>query len=329
MIFNLPKKTYNFIGNEHIERYMLKSILNNKLHHAYIFSGIKGIGKATFAYRLSRYILSNSSKDNLFIESSDKNSSLIENNSHPDFKVMEIDLDGGKKNIDIDQVRKCINFFNHTSSMSQKKICIIDCIDDMNDNSSNAILKILEEPPINSIFLIISHNLESVMPTIKSRCINLKFNKIKDEEIKKYFVENDIGVASEELKRIIDLSKGSLGKCLQLLDEDYNDINVKVERLFYHDKDLNIYDLCNEIKNDNYLTVFFELIISYFEDRIKKVSIKRNFNNRKVIFDFLKFRDDINNIIYEGQYYNNVKNHIIIDLCLIIKKSNKIYSTIQ
>ena len=329
MIFNLPKKTYNFIGNEHIERYMLKSILNNKLHHAYIFSGIKGIGKATFAYRLSRYILSNSSKDNLFVERSDKNSSLIENNSHPDFKVMEIDVEGGKKNIDIDQVRKCINFFNHTSSMSQKKICIIDCIDDMNDNSSNAILKILEEPPLNSIFLIISHNLESLMPTIKSRCINLKFNKIKDDKIKKYFGENDIEVTSEELKRIIDLSKGSLGKCLQLLDEEYNDINVKVEKLFYHDKDLNIYDLCNEIKNDNYLSIFFELIISYFEDRIKKVSLKRNFNNRKVIFDFLKLRDDINNIIYEGQYYNNVKNHIIIDLCLIIKKSNKIYNTIQ
>ena len=329
MIFNSPKKTYNFIGNEHIERYMLKSILNNKLHHAYIFSGIKGIGKATFAYRLSRYILASSSKRNLFVERSDKNSSLIENNSHPDFKVMEIDLDEGKKNIDIEQVRKCINFFNHTSSMSQKKICIIDCIDDMNDNSSNAILKILEEPPMNSIFLIISHNLESIMPTIKSRCINLKFNKIKNEEIRKYFVENDIEITSEELERIIDLSNGSLGKCLQLLDEDYNDISVNIERLFHNDKDLNIYDLCNEIKNDNYLSIFFELIISYFEDRIKKVSLKRNYNNRKVILDFLKLRDDINNIIYEGQYYNNVKNHIIIDLCLIIKKSNKIYNTIQ
>ena len=329
MIFNLPKKTYNFIGNEHIERYMLKSILNNKLHHAYIFSGIKGIGKATFAYRLSRYILASSSKRNLFVERSDKNSSLIENNSHPDFKVMEIDLDEGKKNIDIEQVRKCINFFNHTSSMSQKKICIIDCIDDMNDNSSNAILKILEEPPMNSIFLIISHNLESIMPTIKSRCINLKFNKIKNEEIRKYFVKNDIDVNSEELERIIDLSKGSLGKCLQLLDEDYNNINVKVERLFHNDKDLNIYDLSNEIKNDNYLSIFFELIITYFEDRIKKLSLKRNYNNKKVILDFLKLRDDIINIIYEGQYYNNIKNHIIIDLCLLIKKSNKIYYTIQ
>ena len=329
MTFNLPKKTYNFIGNEHIERYMLKSILSNKLHHAYLFSGIKGIGKATFAYRLSRYILSNSSNSNLFIDRSDKTSSLIENNSHPDFKVMEIDLEEGKKNIDIEQVRNCINFFNHTSSMSQKKICIIDCIDDMNDNSSNAILKILEEPPINSIFFIISHNLESILPTIKSRCINLRFNRIKNEEIRKYFVENDIEVTSGELKKIIDLSKGSLGKCLQLLGEDYNDINVKVERLFHHDKDLNIYDLCNEIKNDNNMSIFFDLITSYFEDRIKKVSLKRNFNNRKVILDFLKLRDEINKMIYEGQYYNNVKNHIIIDLCLIIKKSNKIYNTIQ
>jgi len=329
MIFNSPKKTYNFIGNEHIESYMFKSILSNKIHHAYLFSGIKGIGKATFAYRLSRYILSNSSNDNLFVDRSDKASSLIENNSHPDFRVMEIDLVEGRKNINIEQVRKCINFFNHTSSMGQKKICIIDSIDDMNDNSSNAILKILEEPPINSIFFIISHNLESIMPTIKSRCINLKFNKIKTEEIRRYFFENDVEVTSDELKRIIDLSKGSLGKCLRFLDEDFKDINVKVEKLFYHDKNLNIYDLCDEIKNDNYLSVFFDLIISYFEERIKKVSLKRNYNNRKVILDFLKLRDDINNIIYEGQYYNNVKNHIILDLCLVIKKSNKIYKTIQ
>ena len=73
-----PKKTYKFNGNQNIEDYILNSLSNNHLHHAYLLSGIKGIGKATFAYRVSRYLLSGSKEDNLYIGKSEKTSNLIE-----------------------------------------------------------------------------------------------------------------------------------------------------------------------------------------------------------------------------------------------------------
>ena len=72
-----PKKTYKFNGNQNVEDYILNSLSNNHLHHAYLLSGIKGIGKATFAYRVSRYLLSGSKEDNLYISKSEKTSNLI------------------------------------------------------------------------------------------------------------------------------------------------------------------------------------------------------------------------------------------------------------
>ena len=116
-MYSSAKETYNFIGNDNIEQFMLNSINSRKLHHAYLFSGTKGIGKATFAYRAARYILSNALKENMDIDKSKKVSKLIEKNSHPDFMVLEKDLDKEKSIIEIDKVRKCINFFNHTPTL--------------------------------------------------------------------------------------------------------------------------------------------------------------------------------------------------------------------
>ena len=107
-MYSSAKETYNFIGNDNIEQFMLNSINSRKLHHAYLFSGTKGIGKATFAYRAARYILSNALKENMDIDKSKKVSKLIEKNSHPDFMVLEKDLDKEKSIIEIDKVRKLI-----------------------------------------------------------------------------------------------------------------------------------------------------------------------------------------------------------------------------
>ena len=111
---NPIKETSNFIGNNNIEEFMLNSINTNKLHHAYLLSGIKGLGKATFAYRCAKYILSDTFKKNMNVDNSEKVSKLIESDSHPDFIVLKKDIENEKSLIEIDQVRDCINFFNHT-----------------------------------------------------------------------------------------------------------------------------------------------------------------------------------------------------------------------
>ena len=267
-----PKKTYKFNGNQNIEDYILNSLSNNHLHHAYLLSGIKGIGKATFAYRVSRYLLSGSKEDNLYISKSEKTSNLIEKNTHPDFMVLELDDEEKKITIDIDRVRSCIDFFNHTPAISNYKVCIIDSIEDMNINSSNAILKILEEPPMNSVFFIISHNPESLMPTIKSRCIDLQFRRFNEQELENCLFEEGFDDETINLKRVISLSNGSLGKCIQLLDDEARDLNTKVENLFFNYSDLNIYDLITSLNINKNLSLFYELVAAYLEERIKNLS---------------------------------------------------------
>lgn len=324
-----PKNTYKFNGNKNIEDYMLNSLTKNHLHHAYLLSGIQGIGKATFAYRVSRYLLSGSKDQSLYVSKSDKTSNLIEKKSHPDFMVLEVNDEEKKTVIDIEQVRDCINFFNHTPAISGYKVCIIDSIEDMNNNSSNAILKILEEPPINSVFFIISHNPESLMPTIKSRCIDLQFKRFNNEELENYLLEEGFEDTSINLKRVMRFSNGSLGKCMQLLSDEAINLNLKVQNLFLNYSDLDIYELISSLNNDKNLSLFYDLVISYIEERIKNLSNKGNYKNKKDIISLFEIRDDMHKIIYDGQYYNNLKNHIIIDLLFLIRDSNKIYENIK
>ena len=293
-----------------------------------MLSGIKGIGKATFAYRVSRYLLSGSKEDNLYISKSEKTSNLIEKNSHPDFMVLELDDEEKKITIDIDQVRSCIDFFNLTPAISNYKVCIIDSIEDMNINSSNAILKILEEPPVNSVFFIISHNPESLMPTIKSRCIDLQFKRFNEQELENCLFEEGFDDETINLKRVISLSNGSLGKCIQLLEDEVRDLNTKVENLFFNYSNLDIYDLINSLNINKNLSLFYELVVSYLEERIKNLS-NNNYSHRKDIIRLFEIRDDIHKIIYDGQYYNNLKNHIILDLLFLIRSSNEIYENIK
>jgi len=328
-VLKSPKNTYKFNGNKNIEDYMLNSLTKNHLHHAYLLSGIQGIGKATFAYRVSRYLLSGSKDQSLYVSKSDKTSNLIEKKSHPDFMVLEVNDEEKKTVIDIEQVRDCINFFNHTPAISGYKVCIIDSIEDMNNNSSNAILKILEEPPINSVFFIISHNPESLMPTIKSRCIDLQFKRFNNEELENYLLEEGFEDTSINLKRVMRFSNGSLGKCMQLLSDEAIDLNLKVQNLFLNYSDLDIYELISSLNNDKNLSLFYDLVISYIEERIKNLSNKGNYKNKKDIISLFEIRDDIHKIIYDGQYYNNLKNHIIIDLLFLIRDSNKIYENIK
>ena len=315
------KETLNFIGNNNIEEFMLNSINNNKLHHAYVLSGIKGLGKATFAYRCSKYILSDSLEKNMNVDNSEKASKLIDSESHPDFIVLKKDIENEKSLIEIDQVRDCINFFNHTPILGGYKICIIDSIDEMNINSINALLKILEEPPRNSLFFIISHNKDSILPTIKSRCLNLQFRKFSNDEIES-FLKTKISIdEAYNLSEIVDLSNGSVGRALELIKEDSQEINLKIRKLFNAYSDEDLYELEGFLRRSNKLDLFFELSIIKIDKLISEFALKDHNHENEKIDKFFQVREKFQKIYYEGKKYNNLNNHIILDLISLIKKS--------
>ena len=173
--------------SEQIQLYGLDKYFNEikklydlkKMPNKIMLSGKKGSGKSTMAYHIINYILSQSEENKYDIEKFSINSlnrsyKLLKNKSHPNFYL--IDLIDEKKNIEISQIRQMINYTNKTSFNEIPRFILIDNIENLNKNSSNALLKIIEEPNENIFFILIHNNNKRILPTLKSRCLTFKIN---------------------------------------------------------------------------------------------------------------------------------------------------------
>lgn len=145
---------------------------------------------------------------------------LISAQSHPDMLVLEREMGDAKlkKNISVDAVREIGEFFSKAPSRSPYRVCIVDSVDDLNVNSANALLKILEEPPHKGILFLISHSPGKLLATIRSRCRRLNFAPWSDEAVNA-FVRSKIDIDEETVGRLVRLAHGAPGKALSLMDE--------------------------------------------------------------------------------------------------------------
>ena len=151
-----------------------------------LLSGKRGLGKSTLAYHIINYILSeqeefkyNTIKYN--INKKNKSFKLLQNNSHPNFHL--IDLFDDKKNIDVAQIRKMIAYTNKSSFDNKQRFILIDNVENLNKNSINALLKVIEEPNEGVNFILINNNEKNILPTLKSRCLTFRVNSTFDEFI--------------------------------------------------------------------------------------------------------------------------------------------------
>ena len=164
----------------------LKSLADNeRLPTKILFTGYKGCGKCTLALHLINYILSKNEefKYNILnnqIDENNKSYKLILNSSSPNFYYINLKKD--KKTIDVNQIRELINFCNKSSFNNLPRFILIDNSEFLNLNSSNALLKILEEPN-EGIFFILINNSKNILPTIKSRCLNYRINLSNDQTL--------------------------------------------------------------------------------------------------------------------------------------------------
>tara|TARA_B100002019_G_scaffold272024_1_gene266895 strand:- start:8 stop:937 length:930 start_codon:yes stop_codon:yes gene_type:complete len=185
-----------------LDNYLLdfiKLYQKKKLPTKILLSGDKGLGKSTLAFHLVNYILSINEEHPYIIAESKINPEnkfykLTINGSNPNLTLVDTLID--KKSIDINQIRELIINLNKSSFNEKERFVIIDNIETLNISSINALLKILEEPPVNTYFILINND-RFILPTIKSRCINFKIfldhkssisviNKILDDDILKY-----------------------------------------------------------------------------------------------------------------------------------------------
>ena len=183
MIINPSENTMLYGMNSYFHE--IAELYNKgKMPNKVLLVGKKGIGKSTLAYHFINYILS-IDEDNkydykeLIINSENRSYKLLQNNSHPNIYL--IDLVDEKKNIDIAQIRQMITYSNKSSFNDKPRFVLIDNVENLNKNSVNALLKIVEEPNKNIFFVLIHNSEKKILSTLKSRCItfniNLSFNQ--------------------------------------------------------------------------------------------------------------------------------------------------------
>ena len=159
---------------------------SNKLPNKILLRGSKGSGKSTLAYHFINYIFSINENHPYNIKSNEisvQNNSfkLIKNGSHPNFHLIDLIVD--KKNIEISQIRNMINYANKSSFNNRPRFILIDNVENLNINSSNALLKIIEEPNKNVFFILIHNDNKKIIETLKSRCLSFKINLTFDQSI--------------------------------------------------------------------------------------------------------------------------------------------------
>ena len=197
-----------------------------KLHHAWLLAGPKGVGKASFAHAAARRVLAEAAGprfDLPGIETDDDHPivKLVEAGSHPDMRWLErIENPKAKtpgtlyKNIIVEQIRGLGEFLSLSAALSPWRVVVIDTVDELETSGANALLKMLEEPPANTLFFLVSNAPGRLLPTIRSRCRRLDFQKLDDDAMTSILAEHAPHVPNVERQRIIAMSFGSAARAL-------------------------------------------------------------------------------------------------------------------
>ncbi|GAB4353004.1 MAG: DNA polymerase III subunit delta' [Oricola sp.] len=172
--------------------FLADAVARDKLHHALIFEGERGIGKATAAFHLANMLLSGGrGAGEGGLPAPDRDSAVfrqIAQGAHPGLLYLTRPKNdqgtGYKQAITVDEIRRLQRFFSMTAAGADSwRVVIVDPVNDLNRNAANALLKLLEEPPARSVFILVAHGTGGLLPTIRSRCQILKFSPLSDDDI--------------------------------------------------------------------------------------------------------------------------------------------------
>jgi DNA polymerase-3 subunit delta' len=227
-----PREQTAFFGHAEAERTFVDAIAAGRLHHAWLIGGPQGIGKATLAYRVARFLFAHGGRvpgapTTLAVGPDHPAARQVAARSHPDLAVVRRGLrkdgKGYSSEIAVEHVRRALDLFGSTAGRGGYRVCIVDAADELNAPSGNALLKVIEEPPSRSIFLIVSHNPQRLLPTLRSRCRKLLLRPLAEPDLRS--VIRSLGepwteLEEETLAPAMRLAEGSVRRALEMLDEE-------------------------------------------------------------------------------------------------------------
>tara|TARA_B100001248_G_scaffold236653_1_gene200154 strand:+ start:3522 stop:4679 length:1158 start_codon:yes stop_codon:yes gene_type:complete len=240
-----PMLANEIIGHSSQKLSFLSSFASNRLHQCWLLAGDMGIGKASFAWLIAKFLLTtkyqpadlkidlNESNINSILEPQSGNTlNRIISGSEQRVYIVRRGYNEKRKtffkNISIEDVRKLQSYCSLSIADGGKRIIIIDTADDLNKSSSNALLKLLEEPPKNTIFLLISHQPNLLVPTLKSRCQKLSFSNLDQTDLGAVLKAIGCKIERSDEVSLSILSKGSAGAACRLINSNcinlYSDI---------------------------------------------------------------------------------------------------------
>ncbi|EEE38724.1 DNA polymerase III subunit delta [Rhodobacteraceae bacterium KLH11] len=227
-----PRETVRLFGQGAAEQAFLNAYTSDRLHHGWLLSGPRGVGKATLAWRIARFLLATPAveEDGLFGAPPPPDTLEID----PDHPVAHRILAGAepglaaitrsvndqgrlRNEIVVDDIRKLGRFFGLSSADGGRRVVIVDAADEMNVSAANALLKMLEEPPAHTTLLLISHQPSRLLPTIRSRCRTLRLSPLGAEDMQAALAQTGADLTGQP-GHLAALAAGSVGDAVRLIN---------------------------------------------------------------------------------------------------------------
>jgi DNA polymerase-3 subunit delta' len=216
------------LGQDRAVEQFASAWASRRLHHGWLLTGPKGVGKASFARMAATRVLADAAgppvePSGLETPAEHPMARLLAAGSHPDFRSLERlekPTGGLARNISVEQIRSLGDLLAVTPSMSPWRAIVIDAADDLEASAANALLKMLEEPPANTLFFLVAHAPGRLLPTIRSRCRRLDFGRLGDDAMTSLLSRSIPIEKSDQIAPLIEFANGSIGRAIAIAELD-------------------------------------------------------------------------------------------------------------